>query len=74
MYIMLDINHQEDRSVCILAEDLVDLNIVSLEGIARGVPAHKFLLVADLNEGRGTFRIMSNMASWKRWSRNQMLD
>ena len=71
---MLDIDHQEDGLVAVLPEDLVDLDVVGLEGVTRGVPTDELLLLADLGGERCTFFIMSSICSWKRWSRNQMLD
>lgn len=61
---MFDIDDQEDRAVSVLAEDLVDLYIMGFKGVTSGVPADKFFLLTDLNGGRDTLRIMSNMASW----------
>jgi hypothetical protein len=71
---VLDVDDQEDGAVGVLPEDLVDLDVVGPEGVASGVPADELLALTDLNGRRGTFLIMSNMDSWKRWSRNQMLD
>lgn len=47
-YVVFDIDDQEDGTVGILAEDLVDLHIMCLEGVTGGVPADKLLLLADL--------------------------
>jgi len=60
---MLDIDNQENRSISILAEDLVNLNVMSLEGIPSGIPSNKFLALTDLNDSMGTLRIISNIAS-----------
>lgn len=61
---MFDIDDQKDGAIGILAENLVNLHIMSLEGVTSGVPADELLLLADLGGDRGTLRIMSNMASW----------
>ena len=45
---MLDIDDKEDGSIGVLAEDLIDLNIMCFEGIASGIPSYKFLFLADL--------------------------
>jgi hypothetical protein len=71
---VLDVDDEEDGAVRVLAEDLVDLDVVGPEGVARRVPPHELLLLADLHRVGRTLRIMSNIASWKRWSRNQILD
>lgn len=61
---MFDVDDKEDGTVSVLAEDLVDLYVVALEGVAGGVPPDESLALADLSGGTGTLRIMSNMASW----------
>lgn len=66
MYIVFDINHKEDGTISVFSENLIDLNIVSSERVSCGVPSHKFLFLADLNEDNNTLRIMSNIDSWKR--------
>jgi hypothetical protein len=71
---VFDIDYEEDGPVGVLAEDFVYLYVVRFEAVAGGVPADKFLFLTDLGGDGGTLRIMSNMDSWKRWSRNQMLD
>ena len=63
---MFDIDDEEDRPVRVLPEDLVDLDIVSLEGVTSCVPSHKFLLLTDLHNTGVTLRIIANIDSWKR--------
>ena len=66
LYIVFDIDDEEDRPVRVLSEDLVDLDIVGLEGVTSCVPSHKFLLLTDLHNTGVTLRIIANMDSWKR--------
>ena len=62
-YTVLDIDHQKDGLVVVLSEDLVNLNIMGLEGVAGRVPANKLFLLADLHHHIRTFFIMSNIDS-----------
>jgi hypothetical protein len=71
---VLDVDNQKDWSISIFPEDFVDLDVVGLEGIPSGIPADEPLLLAHLNHKKITLLIISNMASWNRWSKNQMLD
>lgn len=48
---MFDIDDEEDGSICVFSEDLIDLNIVGFEGVSGGVPSHKFFFLADLHRG-----------------------
>ena len=70
---MLNINNQEDGSVGVFPENFVDLKIMGLERLAGGVPPYELLFLTDLNRIYVTFLIMSNIASWYKWSKNQML-
>lgn len=64
MYVVLDVDHQEDGAVGVLAEHLIDLNVMRFEGISSGIPPYEFLALTDLR-GRGTtLRIMANIDSW----------
>ena len=62
---MFDVDDEEDGSICVFLEDLIDLNIVGFEGVSSGVPSDKFFFLADLHRGSLTLRIMANMDSWK---------
>ena len=60
---MLNINHQKDRSIVVFPEDLIDLNIMRLEGIPSCIPTNELLLLTDLHQFRCTFFIISNIDS-----------
>jgi hypothetical protein len=66
VYAVFDVDDEEDGSICVFPEDLIDLNIVGFEGVSSGVPSDKFFFLADLHRGSLTLRIMANMDSWKR--------
>lgn len=71
---MLHIYDKEDGSVGIFPEYFVDLDVVRFEGVASSIPSHEFLPLTDLTHISSTFLIMSNIDSWNKWSKNQMLD
>jgi hypothetical protein len=63
---VLDVDEEEDGLVAVLAENLIDLDVVGLEGVSGGVPPDELLLLTDLGCDISTLRIISNMLSWKR--------
>jgi hypothetical protein len=61
---VFDIHHQKDWAVGVLAEYLIDLNIMCFERISSGIPPYEFLSLTDLHERESTLRIIANMDSW----------
>lgn len=73
-YTVFDIYDEEERPISVFPENFIDLNIMCLKRLSGGVPPDELFFLTDLSRNDVTFLIMSNIDSWYRWSKNQMLD
>lgn len=49
LYIVFNIDHEENRSICVFPENFIDLDVMCSEWVSSGVPSYKFLALTDLS-------------------------